>query len=95
MDINLGHYLKVSGAGKTRAFWVKEVGHARVLKMMDFGEIDGGLGCECAGDGLVERETTLAGAPVVAFLKQVVLLTVLGLWVALVRSAWLIERDEV
>jgi hypothetical protein len=49
-DIDLGHYVKVSGAGKTRTFWVKEVGHARVLKIMDFDEIDGGLGGERAGD---------------------------------------------
>jgi hypothetical protein len=49
-DIDLGHYFKVSGAGKTRTFWVKEVGHARVLKMMDFDELDGGLGGERAGD---------------------------------------------
>lgn len=45
-NIDLGHYFKVPGTGKTRTFWVKEVSHARVLKMMDFDEIDGGLGCE-------------------------------------------------
>ena len=45
-NIDLGHYFKVPGAGKPRTFWVKEVGHARVLKIIDFDEIDGGLGCE-------------------------------------------------
>ena len=50
-DIDLGHYFKVPGAGKTHTFWVKEVGHARVLKMMELDEIDGRL---------VGRETTAA-----------------------------------
>ena len=50
-DIDLGHYFKVPGAGKTRTIWIKEVGQSRVLKKMDLDDIDGRL---------VGRETTAA-----------------------------------
>ncbi len=44
-----GCYFNVTGKNKTRTFWVKEVGHARALRMTDFDELDGGL-----GDDLIE-----------------------------------------
>lgn len=39
----LGHHFKIIGKHKTRTIWVKEVGHARSLKMINLDDIDGGM----------------------------------------------------
>lgn len=43
-DPSWSHSFAVKGAVRSRSFWIKEVEHTMSLKMMDFDEIDGGLG---------------------------------------------------
>ncbi|KAJ8117119.1 hypothetical protein OPT61_g1592 [Boeremia exigua] len=63
-DSGWGRYFNVVGKSKTRMFWVKQVGHARALKMIDFDELDGGLGDEWVGSGGEgEEERAAADTP--------------------------------
>ncbi|KAF3047290.1 hypothetical protein E8E11_007301 [Didymella keratinophila] len=42
-NIELGHHFKIVGKHKARTIWIKEVGHARSLKMINLDEADGGM----------------------------------------------------
>lgn len=42
-NIELGHHFKIVGKHKTRTIWIKEVGHARSLKMINLEDVDGGM----------------------------------------------------
>lgn len=41
-DVEHGHHFMIAGKHKTRTVWVKEVGHARSLKMINLDDVDGG-----------------------------------------------------
>lgn len=61
-DVNIGHHFKIVGEHKTRTIWVKEVGHARSLKLIDLDDVDGGMHDDWIGDCQVEVEEAPAEA---------------------------------
>jgi len=50
-NIELGHHFKIVGKHKTRTIWIKEVGHARSLKMINLDDVDGGMYDDWIGEG--------------------------------------------
>ncbi|KAF3034260.1 hypothetical protein E8E12_006288 [Didymella heteroderae] len=55
-NIELGHHFKIVGKHKTRTVWVKEVGHARSLKMVNLDDVDGGMYEDWIGNVYAENE---------------------------------------
>jgi hypothetical protein len=53
-NIEFGHHFKIVGKHKTRTIWIKEVGHARSLKMINLDDIDGGMYEDWIGNGCAE-----------------------------------------